>query len=280
MGPLTIHYDVPGMSPHGQLLDEIVLRPTVATNGIAFMVDPALTVSHQTYETVSRATRRIARTLALPARSLTVRCTSHSGQRMQTGHDCSAEGDAVLDLTLDRQWAFNLWFALLRARDLISGRFPSMHATARVPWMDVLWTLSLEGQLATRGIVRPSSEPESAAMTASADKRARTELLTTLIWAGKQRGLSLLKVDAENIARVVWGKDVSLHGIVMLGEKFGFRRSGPVASIPLRELWPRRLADTACVPPMHETKQLAVDDASGPRRGRSAVRELLAPKVV
>lgn len=229
MGPLTIHYDVPGMSPHGQLLDEIVLRPTVATNGIAFVIDPAVTVSEQTYERVARATRRIAHTLGLRTRSLTVRCTSHNGQRMQTGHDCSAEGDAVLDVTLDRQWAFNLWLALLRARDLLSGRFPSMHATARVPWIDVLWTLSLEGRLATRGVVRPSSGPDTAAMTASADKRAWSELLTALIWAGKQRGLSLLRIEAENIARVVSGKDVSLHDIVAFGEKFGFRCEGPLA---------------------------------------------------
>jgi len=249
MRPLTIHYDVPGMSPHGQLLGEIVLRPTVAMNGIAFVVDPAVTVSERTYETVARATRRIARTLALPARSLTVRCTSHHGQRMQTGHDCSAQGDAVLDLTLDRQWAFNLWLALLRASDLLSGRFPSMHATARVSWIDVLWALSLEGRLATRGVVRLSSGSDTAATTASADKRARSELLTALIWAGKPRGLSLLRVDAENIARVVWGRNVSLHEIVAFGEKFGFRCEGPLASIPLPELWPRRLPDPAAVRP-------------------------------
>ncbi len=250
MGPLTIHYDVPGMSPHGQLLDEIVLRPTAATNGIAFVVDPAVTVSEQTYERVARATRRFAHTLGLRARSLTVRCTSHNGQRMKTGHDCSAEGDAVLDLTLDRQWAFNLWLALLRARDLLSGRFPSMHATARVSWIDVLWGLSLEGRLAKRGVVHPSSGPDRAATTASADKRARSELLTALIWAGKQRGLSLLRVEAENIARALWGKDVSLHEIVAFGEKFGFRCEGPLASIPLPELWPRRLPDAAAVRPM------------------------------
>lgn len=258
MGDLTIHYDVPGMSHHGQLLDEIVLRRTVATNGIAFVVDPAVTVSQRTYETVARATRRIARRLALPARSLTVRCTSHSGQRMQTGHDCSAEGDVVLDVTLDRQWAFNLWLALLRARDLLSGRFPSMHATARLPWIDVLWTLSLERRLATRGVVRPSSGPDTAETTANAEKRARSELLTALIWAGKQRGLSLLKVEAENIARIVSGKDVSLHEIVASGEKFGFRCEGPLASITLPELWPRRLPDTAGVRPMPNTEEQAV----------------------
>jgi hypothetical protein len=246
MGPLTIHYDVPGMSPHGQLRDEIVLRPTVATNGIAFVVDAAMTVSEQAYERVARATRRIAHTLGLRARSLTVRCTSHNDQRMRTGHDCSAEGDAVLDVTLDRQWAFNLWFALLRADDLLSGRFPSMHATARVPWIDVLWTLSLEGRLATRGVVRPSA-PQTATTT-STDNRARNELLTALIWAGKQRGLSLTRNDAARIADVVWGKDVSLHEVVALGEKFGFRPEGPLASIPLPELWPRRLPTPAVRP--------------------------------
>ena len=246
MGPLTIHYDVPGMSPHGQLRDEIVLRPTVATDGIAFVVDAATTVSEQACERVARATRRIAHTLGLRARSLTVRCTSHNDQRMGTGHDCSPEGDAVLDVTLDRQWAFNLWFALLRAGDLLSGRFPSMHATARVPWIDVLWTLSLEGRLATRGVVRPSA-PQAAAMT-STDSRARNELLTALIWAGKQRGLSISKNDAVRIADVVWGKEVSLHEVVALGEKFGFRPEGPLASIPLPELWPRRLPRPAVRP--------------------------------
>jgi len=239
MGPLTIHYEIPGMSPHGQLLDEIVVRPTAATDGIAFVVDPATTVTQQTYDTVARATRRIAQTLALRARSLAVRFTSHSGQRMHTGHDCSAEGDAIFDLTLDRQWAFNLRLALLRAHDLLSGRFPSMHASARVPRVDVLWTLSLEGRLAMRGMMRPSA-PETAAVAPNADNRARNELLTALIWAGKQRGLSLLRNDAERIAHVVWGKDVSLHEVVALGEKFGFRLEGPLASIPLPELWPRR----------------------------------------
>ena len=247
MGPLTIHYDVPGMSPHGQLRDEIVLRPTAATNGVAFVVDAAMTVSQETYETVARATVRIAQTLGLRARSLTVRCTSHNGQRIHTGHDCSAEGDAVLDVTLDRQWAFNLWFALLRAGDLLSGRFPSIHATARVPWIDVLWTLSLEGRLATRGVVRPSA-PATAATAGSTDNRARNELLTALIWAGKQRGLSLTRNDSARIAQVVWGKDVSLREVVTLGEKFGFRPEGPLASIPLPELWPRRLPTPAVRP--------------------------------
>jgi len=248
MGPLTIHYDVPGISPHGQLLDEIVLRPTVATNGIGFVVNPAVSVSEQTYETVARATRRGAQTLGLRARSLTVRCTSHSSQRMQTGHDSSAEGDAVLDLTLDRQWAFNLWLALLRAGDLLSGRFPSMHATSRVSWIDVLWSLSLEGRLATRGVVRPSVAETAASV--STGNRARNELLTALIWAGKQRGLSLSKNDAARIGDVVWGKDVPLREVVKLGEKFGFRREGPLASIPLPELWPRRLPDTPAARPM------------------------------
>jgi hypothetical protein len=244
---LTIHYDVPGMSPHGQLHDEIVLRSTATTNGIAFVVDAAMTVSEQGYEAVARATRRIAHTLGLRARSLTVRCTSHNDQRMRTGHDCSVEGDAVLDVTLDRQWVFNLWIALCRAGDLLSGRFPSMHATARVPWIEVLWTLSLEGRVATRSVVRRSA-PETAA-TARTDHGPRNELLTALIWAGKQRGLSLTRNDAARIADMVWGKDVSLHQVVALGEKFGFRPEGPLASIPLPELWPRRLF-TPAVPPI------------------------------
>ncbi len=248
MRPLTIHYDIPGMSPHGQLLDEITVRPTVLTDGIAFIVDPVANVPERTYETVSRATQRIARTLGLRARSLTVRCTSRNGQRTQTGHDCSPEGDAVLDLTLDRQWAFNLWFALTRARDLLTGRFPSMHVSARVPWVEVVWSLSLEGRLAKRGVVRPSA-PEATLTMQSADNRAKNELLTALIWAGKQRGLSLVKNDAERIARAVWGKDVSLHEVVALGEKFGFRREGPLASIPLPELWPRYLPEAADVRP-------------------------------
>lgn len=240
MKPLTIRYDVPGVSPHGQLLDEITIQPTLAMNEIAFVFDPAVTVSQRTYETVARATRRVARALALRARSLTLRCTAHSGQRMQTGHDCTTDGDAVLDLTLDRQWLFNLSFAQLRARDLLSGGFPSTHATARVPWVDVLWTLSIEGRLAKRGIVRPNA-PERAATPATAGDRARSELLTALIWAGKQRGLSLLKNDAERIARLVWGKNVTLHEIAALGEKFGFRLEGPIASIPLPERWPRQV---------------------------------------
>jgi hypothetical protein len=249
MGPLIIHYDVPGTSPHGQLLDEIVLHPTGATNGIGFVVGPAVTVSPQTNETVARATRSIAQTLGMHARSLTVRYTSHNRWRMPTGHDCSAEGDAVLDLTLDGRWTFNLWLALLRAHDLLSGRFPSMHATARVSWIDVLWTLSLEGRLAAREVVRPSA-PKTAATTGSTDNRARNELLTMLIWAGKQRGLSLSMNDAARIAHLVRGKDVSLPGVVGVGEKFGFRREGPLSSIPLPELWPRHLPDTPAVRPM------------------------------
>lgn len=249
MKPLTIHYDVPGMSPHGQLLDEIVLRPTVAMNGIAFVVDPLVTVSQQSYETVARATRRLAHTLAVEARSLTVRFTSRKGQRMQTGHDCSAEGEAVLDVTLDGQWAFNLEFALLRAIDLLSGRFPSMHATSRVSWIDVLWTLSLEGRLAMRGVVRPGASA-TAATRGNSEKCTRNELLTALIWAGKQRGLSLSKNDAARVADVVWGKEVSLHEVVTVGEKFGFRREGPLASIPLPELWPRCLSAAEAVRPM------------------------------
>ena len=241
MGPLAIQYEVPGMSPHGQLLDEIVLRPTVAADGVAFIVDSA-TVAQRSYDIVARATRRIARTLGLRARSLTVRCASHSGQRMQTGHDCSKDGDAILDVTLDPQWAFHLWVAVARARDLLSGRFPSMHASARVPWIDVLWTLSLEGRLAARGIFRPSVAATAVTMP-TAENRARNELLTTLIWTGKQRGLSLLRIDADRMARLVWGKDVSLHEVVGLGEKFGFRREGPIASIPLPELWPRPVHD-------------------------------------
>jgi hypothetical protein len=237
------------MSPYGQLLEEIVLHPTVATNGIGFVVGPAVTVSPQTNETVARATRSIAQTLGVHARSLTVRYTSHNGWRTPTGHDCSAEGDAVLDLTLDECWVFNLSLALLRAHDLLSGRFPSMHATARLSWIDVLWTLSLEGRLAAREVVR-SSAPETAATTGSTDNRARNELLTTLIWAGKQRGLSLSRNDAARIAHLVWGKDVWLHGVVGVGEKFGFRREGPLASIPLPELWPRRLPDTPAMRPM------------------------------
>ena len=252
MGPLAIHYDVPGMSPHGQLLEEIVLRPTVAADGVAFILDPATTVAQRSYDTMARATHRIAGKLGLQARSLIVRCTSHS-RRMQTGHDCSRDGDAVLDVTLDRQWAYSLWCALLRARDLLSGRFPSMHASARVPWVDVLWTLSLEGRLAKRGVVRPSA-PQTAATARSADSRAKNELLTSLIWAGKQRGLSLLKNDAERIARVVWGKDVSLPEIVALGEKFGFRREGPLASISLPELWPRHVSEAADVRPKSVSK--------------------------
>ncbi len=249
MGPITIHYDVPGMAPGGQLLDEIVLHPTVSTNGIGFVVGPAVTVSPQTIETVARATRSIAQTLGMHARSLTVRYTSRNGWRMSTGHDCSAEGDAVLDLTLDERWAFNLWLALLRAHDLLSGRFPSMHATARVSWIDVLWTVSLEGRLAAREVVRPSA-PKTAATTGSTDNRARNELLTMLICAGKPNGLSLSMNDAARIARLVWGKDLSLHGVVGVGEKFGFRREGPLASIPLPELWPRRLPDTPALRPV------------------------------
>jgi hypothetical protein len=251
MKRLTLHYDIAGISPHGQLLDQIELRPTAATDGIAFIDDPAATLPQQTYDTVARATRRIARALGVRARSLTVRCHSHSGHRMQTGHDCSAEGDAILDLKLDRQWAFNLWFALLRARDLLSGRFPSMHASARVPWVDALWTLSLEGRLAARGVMRKSA-PQTAAVAPNADNRARNELLTALIWAGKQRGLSLRRNDAERIAHVVWGKDASLHELVVLGEKFGFRLEGPLASIPLPELWPRRVRYTPGTRPLRD----------------------------
>lgn len=249
MEPFTLHYDVPGISGLGQLLDGIVLHPTVSTNGIGFVVGPAVTVSPQTNETVARATRRIAQTLGMHARSLTVRYTPHNGWRMPTGHDCSAEGDAVLDLPLDECWKFNLWLGLLRALDLLSGRFPSMHATARLSWIDVLWTISLEGRLAAREVVRPSA-PKTAAATGSTDNRARKELLNTLIWAGKQRGLSLSMNDALRIAHLVWGKEVSLHGVVGLGEKFGFRREGPLSSIPLPELWPRHIPDTPAVRPM------------------------------
>jgi hypothetical protein len=259
MEPLTIHYEIPGMSAHGQLLDEIVVRPTVATDGIGFVVDPAMKVSQRTCETVARATRRLAHTLGLRARTLTVRCTSHSGQRTAVGHDCSPEGDAVLDLTLEKGWTFNLWLALLRARDLLSGRFPSMHASARVAWVDVLWTLSLEGRLATRGVSRPEA-PDTAVVARSAGDRARDELITALIWAGKQRGLSLLKNDAGRIAHAVWEKEVSLHEIVTHGEKFGFRREGPLASIPLPEVWPRHLPSSDTPSPDARHTALAVTD--------------------
>lgn len=238
MGPLTIRYDIPGTSPLGQPLEEIVLRPTAAIDGIAFIVDPALTLSQRTYETLARATGRVSRALGLRARSFAIRCTSHHVRHSQTGHDCSGDGDAVLDVTVDRQWSFSLWLALLRARDLLSGRFPSMHASARLPWVDALWSLSLEGRLSTRGVLRSTAQ-ETAVVAPDAHTRARNELIAALIWSGKERGLSLPRNDAERMAREVWSKDVSLREVVALGEKFGFRLEGPLATNRLAEVWPR-----------------------------------------
>lgn len=240
--PLTIRYEIPGISAHGQLLDEIVVRPTAVSDGIGFVIDPSIKVAQRTLEIVARATRRIARTLGVRARTLTVRCIPRGARHVPTGHDCSPQGDAILDLTLEKGWTFQLWLALLRARDLLSGSFPSMHATARVPWIEVLWTISLEGRLSARGVARPAP-PKTAVLARSAEDRARDELVNALIWAGKQRGLSLSRNDAGRIAHLVWGKNVSLFELVALGEKFGFRCEGPLASIPLPESWPRNLSD-------------------------------------
>lgn len=256
MRSLTIHYDVPGMSPHGQLLDDIVLQPTLAAEGVAFIVDPTANLPQPAYQIVARATRHVANTLAVRARSLTVRCTSHNSQRTQNGHDCSAEGDAVLDLTLDKQFVFNVSLALLRARDLLSGRFPSIHSTARVPWIDVLWTLSLEHRLAMHGIVRASASEPSAQTERTVRHRSDNELLTSLFWAGKQRGLSISRNDTERLADLVRCDDVSLHELVALGGKFGFRCEGPLASIPLPEIWPRHVTQVLGVRPTRNGKQV------------------------
>ncbi|HEY5610668.1 MAG TPA: hypothetical protein VIL97_05645 [Thermoanaerobaculia bacterium] len=243
-------------------MDTIVVRPTCTIGGIGFVLSPRLLVAPKTHEILARATRRIAGMLSLRARSITIRLCAGRSHRVQTGHDCSTDGDVVLDLTIDQQWSHSLWSELLRARDLLSGAFPSMHVSARVSWVDLLWALSIEGRLASRGIRRAETSAPSAVVARSGPERVRKDLLDALIWAGKQRGLSLRRNEAEGISSAVWGVDVTLQSIITLGEKFGFRREGRLAAIPLPAKWPRRIPET----PLEPTRSTDRPAVEGPQR--------------
>jgi hypothetical protein len=95
-----------------------------------------------------------------------------------------------------------LWHESMHIKDCLERRFPSIHEMAGInfPGMEELWHFSIDGRLEKLGLPHGMKED-------------RIEELMVY---------TISKKKAQQIANALWGKEVTLDEIILIGEKLGF----------------------------------------------------------
>ncbi|MGZ8830328.1 MAG: hypothetical protein ACXW2Q_08115 [Thermoanaerobaculia bacterium] len=239
----TIHitYQIPGMTSHGELLDQARFDFIDAAFKISLNMEPPAILQRATLERIASTACVLARELRLRRRLIAIRLHFADMRRPFSLTHSSTTGESVVEMTLTTSWRQTLAFELFRASDVMEGRFPGMHPAAQVTWVDLLWSMSLAGRMEQR-VPRRVAETEARLRVRSAKtdgdvRKDRGELTATLLWKAKHDGLSLTRMDGEAIARRLWGATPTLKEVVDLGTRYGLRLHGPLASVPLTERW-------------------------------------------
>lgn len=237
---ITIKYQIPGITAGGDLLDEARFEFPESDLAVSISTHPPSMLQQHTLERVASAASVLARQLHIRRATLGLCLHFADRQRPYSITHSSPNGETVIEMTFSSSWRRTLAFELFRASDVNEGRFPSMHPAAQVPWVDLLWSMSLAGRM--EGRVR-RRVPEADTRTIGkreidADiRKDRTELTTALLWKAKHDGLSLTRMDGETIANKLWGSTPTLKETAELGMKYGLRLHGPLASVPMSETW-------------------------------------------